>query len=84
MLTKFYGATQGINSIQWLNMFNSSLQVFVFVTNIVLLNHINPLCAKFFRGNINIYLHFVLFLHIDATQEVEIFPHIRQEPTYST
>ena len=44
----------------------------------------NPLNAKFFRGNINIYLHFVLFLHIDTTQVVEIFPQIRQEPTYST
>ena len=31
----------------------------------------NPLHAKFFRGNINIYLHFVSFLHIDMTQVVE-------------
>ena len=45
---------------------------------------INPLRAKFFRGNINIYLHFVSFLHIDPTQVVEILPQIRQEPTYST
>ena len=45
---------------------------------------INPLRAKFFRGNINIYLHFVSFLHIDTTQVFEIFPQIRQEPTYST
>ena len=45
---------------------------------------INPLPAKFFRGNINIYLHFVSFLHIDTTQVVEILPQIRQEPTYST
>ena len=45
---------------------------------------INPLRAKFFRGNINIYLHFVLFLHIDTTQVVEILPEIRQEPTYPT
>ena len=29
---------------------------------------VNPLHAKFFRGNINIYLHFVSFLHIDTTQ----------------
>ena len=28
---------------------------------------INPLRAKLFRGNINIYLHFVSFLHIDTT-----------------
>ena len=39
---------------------------------------------SFFKGNINIYLHFVSFLHIDATQVVEILPQIRQEPTYST
>ena len=45
---------------------------------------INPLCAIFFRGNINIYSHFVSFFHIDTTQVVEILPQIRQEPTYST
>ena len=47
---------------------------------------INPLRAKFFRRNINIYmyLHFVSFLHIDTTQVVEILPQIRQEHTYST
>ena len=44
----------------------------------------NPLRAKFFRGNINKYLHFVSFLHIDTTQVAEILPPIRQEPTYST
>ena len=47
-------------------------------------NHFNPLRAKFFRGNMNIYVHFVSFLHIDTMQVVEILPHIRQEPTYST
>ena len=46
--------------------------------------HVNPLRAKFFRGNINIFLHFVSFLHIDTTQVVEIFNQIRHEPTYST
>ena len=45
---------------------------------------INALHAKFFRGNINIYLHFVSFLHIDTMQVVEILPQIRQRPTYST
>ena len=44
----------------------------------------NPLHAKFFRENINLYLHFMLFLHIDKTQVVENFPHVRQEPPYST
>ena len=44
----------------------------------------NPLSAKFFRDSINIYLHFVPYLHIDTTQVVEIRPQIRQEPTYST
>ena len=44
----------------------------------------NPLCAKFFRENINIYLHFVSYLHIDTTQVVEILPQIRQEPSFST
>ena len=45
---------------------------------------INPLRSKFFRRNINIYLHFVSFLPVDKTQVVEILPQIRQEPTYST
>ena len=45
---------------------------------------IKPLRAKFFRGNINIYLYFVSFFHTDATQVFEILPQIRQEPTYST
>ena len=45
---------------------------------------INPLRAKLFRGNINIYLHFVSFLHIDETQVVETLHQIRQEPTHST
>ena len=45
---------------------------------------INPLRAKFFRRNINIYLHCVSFLHIDTTQVVEIPLQIRQEPTYAT
>ena len=44
----------------------------------------NPLRAKFFRENINIYLHFVSYLHIDTTQVVEILPQIRQEPAYAT
>ena len=48
------------------------------------LNAFNHLRTKFFRGNKNIYLHFVSFLHIDASQVVEILPQIRQEPTYST
>ena len=45
---------------------------------------INPLHAKFFRRNINIYLHFMSLLHIDMTEIVEIVPQVRQELTYST
>ena len=52
--------------------------------SIALSSMINPLCAKFFRGNINIYLHFMSFVHIDTMQVVEILPQIRQEPTHST
>ena len=39
--------------------------------------YLNPLRTKFFRGNINIYLHFVSFLHIDTTQVVAILHQIR-------
>ena len=45
---------------------------------------INPLHANFFRGNTNIYSHFISFLHMDMTQVVEILPQVRQEPSYST
>ena len=43
---------------------------------------LNPLCANFFRGNINIYLHFS-FIHIDMTQVLKIHPEVREGPTYS-
>ena len=45
---------------------------------------INPLHAIFFRENINIYLHFMSFLHTNKTQVVEIPPRVRQGPAYST
>ena len=45
---------------------------------------LNPLGAKFFRGNTNIYLHFMSFLRNDITQVVEILPQVRQGTTYST
>ena len=51
---------------------------------VLLLISIYPLRAKFYRGNITIYLHFVSFLHIDTAQVVEILLWIRQELTYST
>ena len=46
--------------------------------------HVNPLHARFFRGNQKIYLQFMSFLHIDITQVVEIFHRVRQEFPYST
>ena len=45
---------------------------------------LNPLSAKFFRGNINRYLHFMSYLHANTTQVVEISPRARQGPAYST
>ena len=45
---------------------------------------IDPLRAKFFRGNKNIYSHFTSFRHTEMTQVVEILPQVRQELTYST
>ena len=44
---------------------------------------INLLRANFFRGNINIYLPFMSFLHIDVTQVLKILLQVRQGPTYS-
>ena len=45
---------------------------------------INHLRAIFFWGNINIYLHFMSFLHIDLTQVLKILPQVRPGPIYST
>ena len=44
---------------------------------------INPLRAEIFRGNINIYLHFMSLIHIDMPQVLTILPQVRQGPTYS-
>ena len=40
--------------------------------------YVNPLRAKFFWGNINIYLHFVSFLHIDLAQVLKTLPQGRE------
>ena len=45
---------------------------------------INPLHAKFFRGNKNIYLHFMSILYIDMTQVIGIFPHERPRLVFFT
>ena len=47
-------------------------------------HYFNPLHAKFLRENINMYLHFMSFLHTDKTQVAEIPPWVRQGPAYST
>ena len=46
--------------------------------------HVNTLRAKFFRVNINMYLHFMSFLRTNKTQVVEIPPRVRQGPAYTT
>ena len=45
---------------------------------------LNPLRAKFFRVNINMYLHFMTFLRTYKTQVVEIPARVRQGPAYTT
>ena len=44
----------------------------------------NSLRDNFFRGNINICLHFMSLLHIGMTQVLKILPQVRPGPTYST
>ena len=39
---------------------------------------LNPLQAKFFLGNIKLYLHFISLPHTDMTQVIEILPQVRQ------
>ena len=45
---------------------------------------INPLRAKFFRVNINMYLHFMTFRRTNKTRVVEIPPRVRHGPAYTT
>ena len=45
---------------------------------------VNPLCVNFFRGNINIFIHFMSILHTDMPLIVEILPLIRPGFTYFT
>ena len=45
---------------------------------------LNPLRATFSRDNINVYLHFMSFLHTNKTQVVEKPPRVKQGPAYST
>ena len=45
---------------------------------------LNPLRAKLFRGNINVYLHFMSLLHIDMTQVLKILPQVTPGLTYFT
>ena len=45
---------------------------------------INSLCVKFFRGKINIYLHFMSLLRIDMTQVPKSLSQVRPGPAYST
>ena len=53
------------------------------VIEIILLFCINPSRAIFVRGDMDMKLHFMAFLHIDITQVAESFPQVRQELTYS-
>ena len=46
--------------------------------------HVNPLRAKLFRGNINMHLHLMSFLHIDMPQIIETRPRIRAGLSYFT
>ena len=48
------------------------------------MGNLNLLHAKLLRENINIYLHFMSFLHTNKTHVVEIPPRVRQGPAYST
>ena len=60
------------------------IYVIYWYNHALLSSYLNPLHAKFFRMNKNIYLHFMSFPHINMTQIVEILSQVRQGPTYST
>ena len=48
------------------------------------LSLLNSLRARFCRGDINIYLHFMSLPRIDMTEVLKILPQVRPGPTYST
>ena len=77
--------TDRSTKITWLKCCNSYQPCSVLVIEpYALMYSINSFRAKFFRGNINIYLHFMSLLHTDMTQVLKILPHVRPGPTYST
>ena len=53
-------------------------------TMLVDIFHTWKLTLYVLRENINIYLHFMSFLHTNKTQVVEIPPRVRHGPAYST
>ena len=75
-----FGLLDSLHCMEWLqNSHYAPPWVFI-ICDCVL----NPLRAKFFRGNINIYLHFISLLHIDMTQVLKMLPQVRPGLTYPT
>ena len=76
---------QLLNQILALHSFNWTVTELIhqWIFNHVCKN-LDPLRAEFLRDNINIYLHFMSFLHTNKTQVVDIPPRVRQAPAYST
>ena len=80
MIGHMYGSIEYFTKVwelnaKWMiNIWNECSEIFL----------LNPLRAKFLRENINIYLHFMSFLHTNKTHVVEIPPRVRQGPAYST
>ena len=57
--------------------------IYIYLAQIYLILVLNPLRAKFFTGNINIYSHFVSSILIDMTQVLKILPQVREGPTHT-
>ena len=78
--------TQSLEILHW-SQRQVSFDILIVVVRELMANTcnwiINPLCTKFFRGNISIDLHFVSFIHIDMTQVLKILPQVSEGPTYS-
>ena len=77
-----YGVTM---ASQWVKVAPSSTDILLLLEySSFSITKVNSLHAKFFRGNINMYLHFVSFIHTDMPKIIEVLPRIRAGLTYFT
>ena len=68
--------------VQWNYNFRHEIHTILWHSDVIL--RLSALRVNFCRGNINMYLHFMSFLHTNMPKIIEILPSIRAGLTYFT